>query len=75
MAISRLDSESRSSAELENPLAAGRHFLHCGVQSSRGGGVYLYVHNALDFVIYGKSEGIVAPRYEIEARLEDGPLP
>lgn len=59
-------------AELENPLAPGRHFVHCGVQSDRSGGVYLYVHNALDFVIFGttSTKGIVTIEHEIEAGVE-----
>jgi ABC-2 type transport system ATP-binding protein len=57
-------------AELANPLASGRHFVHCGIQSSHGG-VYLYVHNALDFVIFGgSSQGIVALEHEIAATVE-----
>jgi ABC-2 type transport system ATP-binding protein len=59
-------------AELENPLAPGRHFVHCGVQSTHGGGVYIYVHNAHDFVIFGTTptRGIVSLEHEIEAVLE-----
>jgi ABC-type polysaccharide/polyol phosphate transport system ATPase subunit len=59
-------------AELENPLAPGRHFVHCGVQSQRGGDVYIYVHNALDFVVFGGPpvKGIVKIDHEISARAE-----
>lgn len=59
-------------AELENRLMPGRHFIHCGAQSSRGGGVSIYVHNALDFVVFGNttSKGIVALAHEIEASVE-----
>lgn len=57
-------------AELANPLASGRHFVHCGIQSPHGG-VYLYVHNAQDFVIFGgSSQGIVALEHEIAATVE-----
>jgi len=58
-------------AELENPLAPGRHFVHFGVQSGQGG-IYLYVHNALDFVIFGgpPSKGIVSLEHEVEATVE-----
>ena len=59
-------------ATLENPLAPGRHFIHCGAQSNRGGGVHIYVHNALDFVIFGTvaTKGIVSIEHEIEATVE-----
>ena len=59
-------------ASLENPLAPGRHFIHCGAQSNRGGGVHIYVHNALDFVIFGTvaTKGIVSIEHEIEASVE-----
>jgi ABC-2 type transport system ATP-binding protein len=61
-------------AEIENPLASGRHFVHCGVQSHRGGEVSLYAHNAADFVIFGgaPSKGIVALEHEVEAVVETG---
>jgi len=59
-------------AQLENPLAPGRHFVHCGAQSNRGGGVHVYVHNALDFVVFGTvgTKGIVSIEHEIEASVE-----
>jgi ABC-type polysaccharide/polyol phosphate transport system ATPase subunit len=59
-------------AKLENPLAPGRHFVHCGAQSNRGGGVHVYVHNALDFVVFGTvgTKGIVSIEHEIEASVE-----
>jgi ABC-2 type transport system ATP-binding protein len=59
-------------AKLENPLAPGRHFVHCGVQSNRGGGVHVYVHNAVDFVVFGTvaTKGIVSIEHEIEATVE-----
>ena len=59
-------------AKLDNPLAPGRHFVHCGAQSNRGGGVHVYVHNALDFVVFGTvgTKGIVSIEHEIEATVE-----
>lgn len=47
---------------LENPLGPGRYFVHCGLNHAFAGGVALYVHNALDFVVFGNSteHGIVA---------------
>jgi ABC-type polysaccharide/polyol phosphate transport system ATPase subunit len=40
-------------SELFNPLAAGRYFVHCGVNLSFEGGSALYVANAIDFVVFG----------------------
>jgi len=62
----------RVEAEVENLLAPGRYFVHCGVNRV-GGGVALYVHNALDFVVYGgdpHARGVVALPHQIEARVE-----
>jgi ABC-type polysaccharide/polyol phosphate transport system ATPase subunit len=62
----------RIEAEIENPLNAGRYFLHCGVNRV-GGGVALYVHNALDFVVFGgdqHSRGVVSLPHEISASVE-----
>jgi ABC-type polysaccharide/polyol phosphate transport system ATPase subunit len=62
-------------AELDNPLAPGRHFVHCGVQSHRSGDVSIYVPNALNFVVFGGqgqgSRGILSLRHEIEAVVEE----
>jgi ABC-type polysaccharide/polyol phosphate transport system ATPase subunit len=57
----------RVEAVLKNPLAPGRHFIHCGVQSARGG-IYLYAHNAGDFVIFGgpPTKGVVSLAHEVE---------
>jgi ABC-type polysaccharide/polyol phosphate transport system ATPase subunit len=43
----------KATAEVENLLTQGRYFVHCGVNRSENSGVVLYVHNALDFVVYG----------------------
>jgi ABC-type polysaccharide/polyol phosphate transport system ATPase subunit len=59
----------RVKAEIENPLSAGRYFIHCGVNRV-GGGVALYVHNALDFVVFGGEQharGVVALPHRISA--------
>jgi ABC-type polysaccharide/polyol phosphate transport system ATPase subunit len=61
-------------AEVENLLSAGRYFVHCGV-NKLGGGVALYVHNAVDFVVYGgqpHSRGVVSLPHEIDAVVESG---
>ncbi|HSR94706.1 MAG TPA: ABC transporter ATP-binding protein [Solirubrobacterales bacterium] len=63
----------RVSADVENPLAPGRYFVHCGVNNISGG-VALYVHNAVDFVVFGgetHSRGIVFLPHEIDAVVED----
>ena len=58
-------------ATVQNTLATGRHFVHCGVQSTNG--ISIYVHNALSFVVYGaqQTRGIIAPQHEIEAAVEE----
>jgi ABC-type polysaccharide/polyol phosphate transport system ATPase subunit len=63
----------RVEAELQNPLAPGRYFVHCGVNRIHGGGVALYVHNAINFVVYGgpPARGIVLLPHEIEAIAEE----
>ncbi len=58
------------SAEVENLLNPGRYFLHLGVnRAPHGAGVALYVHNALDFVVFGTghSNGLVTLPHEISA--------
>jgi ABC-type polysaccharide/polyol phosphate transport system ATPase subunit len=62
-------------AEIENPLAPGRYFVHAGVNRVGDRGVALYVHNAVDFVVYGgepQSRGIVALSVSGEATIESG---
>jgi ABC-type polysaccharide/polyol phosphate transport system ATPase subunit len=62
----------RVEAEIENPLSAGRYFVHCGVNRV-GGGVALYVHNALDFVVFGgdqHSRGIVSLPHKVSATVD-----
>lgn len=63
----------RVNADLKNPLAPGRHFVHCGAQSSRGGEVSIYVHNAIGFVIFGSQRlgGVISPEHEVTAFIED----
>jgi ABC-type polysaccharide/polyol phosphate transport system ATPase subunit len=61
--------------ELANVLAPGRYFVHCGIARNQNpSDVALYVHNAIDFVVFGTEPvlGIVAIPHEIEARLEGG---
>jgi ABC-2 type transport system ATP-binding protein len=69
----------RVRVRMDNPLVSGRYFLHLGV--SRGGagaGTALYVHNAVDFVVFGGEQqpgGMVTIGHEIEAVIEDGGTP
>ena len=64
------------SAAIENPLAPGRYHVHCGVQQDQGkGDVDLFVHGAIDFVVFGGGErtgGVLALEHEIEARVAGG---
>jgi ABC-type polysaccharide/polyol phosphate transport system ATPase subunit len=62
----------RVSAELENPLAPGRYFVHCGVSRAGTGSVILYVHNCVDFVVFGNHvPGVVTLKHRIEAAVEE----
>jgi ABC-2 type transport system ATP-binding protein len=49
---------------IENRLAPGRYYLHCGVTSAAG--ISTYVENATTFVIYGgvKTNGVITPGVE-----------
>ncbi|HEY5815319.1 MAG TPA: ABC transporter ATP-binding protein [Solirubrobacterales bacterium] len=61
------------SVEVENLLAPGRYFIHTGVNRV-GGGVALYVHNSVDFVVYGgepQSRGIVALPFSHSAKVTE----
>ena len=60
-------------ADVENLLTQGRFFVHVGVNRIENKGVALYVHNALDFVVYAGVDtpnGIVALPTEAETRVE-----
>jgi ABC-2 type transport system ATP-binding protein len=61
-------------ARVENPLAAGRYFVHCGINRAFGGGIALYEKDALDFLVFGgpETKGIVVPEVEIEASIGKG---
>ena len=64
------------SADIENMLRAGRYYIHTGVNRVKGaGGVALYVHNSVDFVVFGgdmTSNGVVQLPIEISAEVKDG---
>jgi ABC-type polysaccharide/polyol phosphate transport system ATPase subunit len=61
-------------AKLENPLAPGRYFVHCSVRQDQGeGDVELFVHSAVDFVVFGgeRSGSLLALEHEVEATVAD----
>ncbi|MEX2447407.1 MAG: ABC transporter ATP-binding protein [Solirubrobacterales bacterium] len=62
------------SVDLENPLAPGRYFFHTGVNKVDNAGVALYVHNAVDFIVFGgesQSRGIVSIPFSGSAVVEE----
>jgi len=60
-------------AELDNPLASGRHYVHCSVNDATTQSVLLHLHGCIDFVVFGGSEGVVVDLpYEASAEVEDG---
>jgi ABC-2 type transport system ATP-binding protein len=64
----------RVESTLENPLAPGRYFVHCGINHAFAGGIALYVPNAMDFVVFGgpNDRGIVFLPHTTEAVIENG---
>ena len=63
-----------ASAELENPLAPARYYVHCGVQQDQGrGDISLYEHKALDFVVFGgeRSGGVLSLAHKVETTVEE----
>jgi ABC-2 type transport system ATP-binding protein len=64
----------RVSVDMENLLAPGRYFIHTGVNRVGGAGVALYVHNSVDFVVYGgeaQARGIVSLPHSAAAVVEE----
>jgi ABC-type polysaccharide/polyol phosphate transport system ATPase subunit len=60
-------------ADVENLLARGHYFVHCGVTRVENKTVALYVHNAIDFVVYTGPDtpsGIVALPHEAEVTID-----
>jgi ABC-type polysaccharide/polyol phosphate transport system ATPase subunit len=60
-----------ATVEVENRLAAGRFYLHCGIHSPAG--INLYVPRALTFVVFGAQEtrGVIAPDFAISLDAEE----
>jgi ABC-type polysaccharide/polyol phosphate transport system ATPase subunit len=61
-------------ATLENRLASGRYYLHCGI--SGYGGISVYRPKALSFVLFGteRTRGLISPDVEYEVRVGGEPL-
>ena len=61
-------------ARVENHLAAGRYFVHCGIYRAFEGGIALYEQDAADFLLFGgpDTKGVVVPELEIEASIGEG---
>lgn len=60
-------------AEVENLLLQGRYFVHVGVNRMHDGGVALYSHAAVAFVVFGgerRTNGVVSLPHEVSARIE-----
>jgi ABC-type polysaccharide/polyol phosphate transport system ATPase subunit len=60
-------------ADVENLLTEGHYFVHCGVNRAENQSVALYVHNALDFVVYAGLDtpnGMVDLPHDIEATVD-----
>ena len=61
-------------AALENKLAAGRYFVHCGINRAYEGGIALYVPKAIEFIVFGgpQTRGVVLPELKIDAAIGGG---
>jgi ABC-2 type transport system ATP-binding protein len=59
---------------LENPLAEGRYFVHCGVNLAPTPRVLSHIQNAIDFMVLGGAvnHGVVFLEHSIESRVEAG---
>ncbi|MBS1675761.1 MAG: ABC transporter ATP-binding protein [Actinobacteria bacterium] len=57
---------------MENRLAPGHYFVHCGINRAFEGLVALYVHNAIEFVVYGTGHmgGVIAIDHSVETEIE-----
>ena len=62
-------------ARVQNRLAAGRYFVHCGIYRAFEGGIAIYVQDAVDFLVFGgpDTKGVVVPELEIDAAIGEGP--
>jgi ABC-2 type transport system ATP-binding protein len=58
--------------KMENKLAPGHYFVHCGINRAFEGLTALYVHNAIEFVVYGTGHmgGVIAIDHTFESEIE-----
>ena len=61
-------------ARVQNRLAAGRYFVHCGIYRAFEGGIAIYLQDAVDFLVFGgpDTKGVVVPELEIEGAIGEG---
>jgi hypothetical protein len=57
-------------AKIDNQLALGRYYIHCGVTGPSG--LSVFIERALSFVVFGSqhSRGLLVPDHKIEVELE-----
>jgi energy-coupling factor transporter ATP-binding protein EcfA2 len=62
----------RVSLALDNPLGPGHYFVNAGINIAHGGGIALYIQNALEFIVFGgpPGRGIVAIPHTFETEIE-----
>jgi ABC-type polysaccharide/polyol phosphate transport system ATPase subunit len=61
-------------ATVDNRLADGRYFVHCGINRAFGGGVALYRAKAFDFHVFGSptTRGMVVADVDFDAEVRGG---
>jgi ABC-2 type transport system ATP-binding protein len=59
-------------ATVENRLAAGRYFIHCGIHSPSG--IALYIHKATSFVLFNSRDtrGLLSLDSSVEVEVREG---
>jgi len=62
----------RVEVKMENKLAPGHYFVHCGINRAFEGRTALYVHNAIEFVVYGTGHmgGVIAIDHSVTSEIE-----
>jgi ABC-type polysaccharide/polyol phosphate transport system ATPase subunit len=62
----------RIAVRMENRLAPGHYFVHCGINRIYEGTTALYIHNAIEFVVYGTGHagGMIAIDHSIASEIE-----
>jgi ABC-type glutathione transport system ATPase component len=62
-------------AQVENLLVAGRYFVHFGLTRTENASAALYVHNAIEFIVFGgkaQTHGVVHLPHQVEIEIEGG---